>query len=287
MEKPILKNEIKAEIKGVSTVENNINEAKEYALELKKYYETLVFDEEQLDEAKKERASINKIVKNVSDYRKSIVAEFKKPIVEFENIAKETEKILKETSEFVDVQVKNFESKEKETRKENAQKIYEANIEELKDVIPFEKIFNDKWLNKGTWKEDNTSPLIEKEIIEIREKVKSSLKAIEELNSEFELEVKNTFLQNFDLSEAIFKNNQLKEQKEKLTKAEEQKEVIKNEKIENMLKEEIKEDVSDPIFTYTLKITAPLSKQVKLREFLELNNMKFKKIENEAEKNVL
>ena len=64
MEKPILKNEIKAEIKGVSTVENNINEAKEYALELKKYYETLVFDEEQLDEAKKERASINKIVKN-------------------------------------------------------------------------------------------------------------------------------------------------------------------------------------------------------------------------------
>lgn len=287
MEKPILKNEIKAEIKGVSTVENNINEAKEYALELKKYYETLVFDEEQLDEAKKERASINKIVKNVSDYRKSIVAEFKKPIVEFENIAKETEKILKETSEFVDVQVKNFESKEKETRKENAQKIYEANIEELKDVIPFEKIFNDKWLNKGTWKEDNTSPLIEKEIIEIREKVKSSLKAIEELNSEFELEVKSTFLQNFDLSEAIFKNNQLKEQKEKLTKAEEQKEIIKNEKIENMLKEEIKEDVSDPIFTYTLKITAPLSKQVKLREFLELNNMKFKKIENEAEKNVL
>ena len=287
MEKPILKNEIKAEIKGVSTVENNINEAKEYALELKKYYETLVFDEEQLDEAKKERASINKIVKNVSDYRKSIVAEFKKPIVEFENIAKETEKILKETSEFVDVQVKNFESKEKEIRKENAQKIYEANIEELKDVIPFEKIFNDKWLNKGTWKEDNTSPLIEKEIIEIREKVKNGLKAIEELNSEFELEVKSTFLQNFDLSEAIFKNNQLKEQKEKLTKAEEQKEVIKNEKIENMLKEEIKEDVSDPIFTYTLKITAPLSKQVKLREFLELNNMKFKKIENEAEKNVL
>ncbi len=287
MEKPILKNEIKAEIKGVSTVENNINEAKEYALKLKKYYETLVFDEEQLDEAKKERASINKIEKNVSDYRKSIVAEFKKPIVEFENIAKETEKILKETSEFVDVQVKNFESKEKETRKENAQKIYEANIEELKDVIPFEKIFNDKWLNKGTWKEDNTSPLIEKEIIEIREKVTSGLKAIEELNSEFELEVKSTFLQNFDLSEAVFKNNQLKEQKEKLTKAEEQKEVIKNEKIENMLKKEVKEDVSDPIFTYTLKITAPLSKQVKLREFLELNNMKFKKIENEAEKNVL
>ena len=287
MEKPILKNEIKAEIKGVSTVENNINEAKEYALELKKYYETLVFDEEQLDEAKKERASINKIVKNVSDYRKSIVTEFKKPIVEFENIAKETEKILKETSEFVDVQVKNFENKEKETRKENAQKIYEANIEELKDVIPFEKIFNDKWLNKGSWKEDNTSPLIEKEIIEIREKVKSGLKAIEELDSEFELEVKNTFLQNFDLSEAIFKNNQLKEQKERLVKAEEQKEVIKNGKIEHMLKEEVKEDVSDPIFTYTLEITAPLSKQRKLREFLELNNMKFKKIEDEAEKNVL
>ncbi len=278
MKKPILKNEIEAKIKGVATVEDNIIEAKEYALQLKKYYSTLVFNNEQISEAKEERASINKIVKKIADYRKDIVAEFKKPIETFETTAKETEKILKETADFVDVQVKNFENKEKEIRKANAKKIYDTNIEELKELVSFEKLFNDKWLNKDSWKEDNTSPIIENEIIEIREKVRNGLKAIEELHSEFELELKNTFLQDFDLTKAIFKNNQLQEQKKALEKVSEVKEEIVQEKVETMLKEEIKEENIDPIQEYTLKITAPLSKFVALRKFLELNKMKFEKV---------
>lgn len=278
MEKPILKNEIEAKITTVGKVEDNILEAKKYALELKEYYSTLVFNDEQISEAKDERASINKAVKKISDYRKNIVAEFKKPIELFEATAKETEKILKETSDFVDLQVKNFENKEKETRKENAKKIYENNIEELKEILPFEKIFNDKWLNKGNWKEDGTSPIIEKEIIEVREKVRKELKAIEELHSEFELEIKNSYLQDFDLSKAILKNNQLQEQKKAFEKVAETKEEIVQEKVETMLKEEVKEENIDPIKEYTLKIAAPISKLMALRKFLELNKIKFEKI---------
>lgn len=279
MNKPILKNEIQAKINGVATVEDNILEAKEYALELKEYYSTLVFNDEQIKEAKDERAGINKVIKKIADYRKDIVAEFKKPIELFETTAKETEKILKETSDFVDIQVKNFENKEKEIRKENARNIYDAIIEELKDVIPFEKIFNEKWLNKGSWKEDNTSPMIEEEINAIKEKVRNGLKAIEELHSEFELEVKNTFLQDFSLESAIFKNTQLMNQKQALSKVREKKEEIIQDKVETMLKEEVKEEVLDPIMTYTLKITAPLTKQKALKQFLELNNMTFEKVD--------
>lgn len=276
MGKPILKNEIKAEIKGISKVEDNIAEAKEYALSLKEYYGTLVFNDDQLKEAKDERASINKLVKSIADYRKNIVAEFKKPIEQFETTAKETEKILKETSDFVDVQVKNFENKEKEKKREEIEKIYNAQIEELKDVISINQLFNDKWLNKGT-----TLQSIEDEIKSRLDDIRSGLKAIEELHSEFELEIKNTYLQDFDLSKAIIKNNQLKEQKERLSKVEEKKEEIVQEKVETMLKKEVKEDVSDPILTYTLKITAPLSKQQALRKFLELNKMTFEKVVEE------
>lgn len=276
MGKPILKNEIKAEIKGISKVEDNIAEAKEYALSLKEYYGTLVFNDDQLKEAKDERASINKLVKSIADYRKNIVAEFKKPIEQFETTAKETEKILKETSDFVDVQVKNFENKEKEKKMEEIEKIYNAQIEELKDVISINQLFNDKWLNKGT-----TLQSIEDEIKSRLDDIRSGLKAIEELHSEFELEIKNTYLQDFDLSKAIIKNNQLKEQKERLSKVEEKKEEIVQEKVETMLKKEVKEDVSDPILTYTLKITAPLSKQQALRKFLDLNKMTFEKVVEE------
>lgn len=276
MEKPVLKNEIKAEIKGISKVEDNISEAKQYALDLKEYYSKLVFTPEQYDEAKDERAGINKIVKSIADYRKNIIAEYKKPIDLFETTAKETEKILKETADFVDVQVKKFENEEKDKKKIEIQKIFDNTVEELKDIISLEKIFDDKWLNKGS---KLTS--IETEIKEKLASIRSGLNAIEELHSEFELELKNTYLQDFDLSKAIVKNNQLKEQKEILSKVEEKKEEIVQEKVETMLTKEIKEDITDPILTYTLRITGTLSKQKALRDFLELNKMKFQKIEDD------
>lgn len=279
MDKPILKNEIEAKINGVATVEDNINEVKEYAISLKEYYSKLVFTDDQKTEAENERATINKLVKQVADSRKRIVDEFKKPINLFENTAKETEKILKETSDFIDIQVKNFEEKEKNIRKENARKIYEENIEELQDIISFEKIFNIKWLNKGMWKKDNSSPEIEKEIIEIREKVKNGLKAIEDLNSEFELEVKNTFLQDFSLENAIFKNTQLNNQKELMSKVSEKKEEIREQKVEKMVTKQVIEEPLEKLLTYTLKITGTLSKQKALKEFLDLNEMTYEKVE--------
>lgn len=275
MEKPILKNEIEAKITGIAKVEDNIIDAKEYALSLKEYYSTLVFSEEQLKDAKEERASINKVVKKIADYRKNIVAEFKKPIETFEITAKEAEKILKETADFVDVQVKNFENKEKEEKLESIREIFNQLAEELKEILTLEKIFDMKWLNKTV-----KLPTIEEEIKDKLDGIRQGLKAIEELHSEFELEVKNTFIEeHFDLSRAIFKNTQLTEQKKALAKVEEKKEEIVQEKVETMLKDEVKEDVSDPMMTYTLKITAPLSKQKALKQFLDLNNMEYKKVD--------
>ena len=274
MEKPILKNEIKAEITGVAKVEDNILEAKEFALQLKEYYSTLVFTPEQLDEAKGERASINKVVKKIADYRKDIVAEFKKPIDLFETTAKETEKILKETADFVDIQVKNFENEEKAKKRKLIEDIFNNLVEELKDVITLEKIFDEKWLNKTT-----KLAAVENEIKEKLENIRNGLKAIEELHSEYELELKNTFLQDFNLANAIYKNNQLQEQKKALEKVAEVKEEVEQEKVETMLKEKVKEESIDPIKEYTLKITAPLSKLVALRNFLELNKIKFEKVD--------
>ena len=98
------------------------------------------------------------------------------------------------------------------------------------------------------------------------------------MHTEFELEVKNSFLENYDLTAAIFKNTQLQEQKMAFSKVEETKEIIQQEKVEEMLTNEVKEEPLEPTLTYTLKITAPLSKQKQLKEFLELNNMTYEKV---------
>lgn len=275
MEKPVLKNEIEAKITTVAKVEDNIQEAKDYALQLKDYYSKLIFTEEQVTEAKEERASINKIVKKIADYRKNIVAEFKKPIEVFENTAKETEKILKETADFVDVQVKSFEDKEKEEKRHKIEDIFKELIEkeEISDLITLDMLFDERYLNK-TYSLEN----VEKDLFEKIRKICQELQAIKNLNSEHELSLINMYLKDFDLSKVIIENNRLEELKKATKKVEEKKEEIIKEKIETMVKEEVKDDITDPIMTYTLKITAPLSKQKVLKQFLDLNKMEYVKV---------
>lgn len=273
MKKPILKNEIEAKISGTATVTNNINEVKEYAIAMKEYYSKLVFNEDQVKIAKDERASVNAMVKKVADYRKDIVKEFKKPIDEFEATAKETEKILKETSNLIDVQVKKYEDEEKAKKKSECQKLFDEKIGDLKELVSFEKIFKSNWLNKTTKMSE-----IERDIIDLIAKVNSGIKAIEELNSEFETELMDTFLEDFDVTKAIFKNTQLKECKEAMAKTEVAKEETQKEAIKEMIIKPIEVTEKEPIKEYTLKITASYTKLVELKNFMILNNIKFEKV---------
>lgn len=273
MDKPILKNEIKAEINGTASVTNNMAEVKEYALAMKEYYSKLVFGDDQIKEAKEERAIINKMVKKVADYRKSVVASFNRPLEEFVNEAKQAENILKETSTFVDSQVKKYEEEEKEKKKEGCQKIYEEMIGDLKELVSFENLFNDKWLNKTTKYDE-----VKSDIQNVIEKVNSGLEAIKTLKSEFETEIINTFLEDFDVTKAIFKNTQLKERKEAMTKTEVAKEETKKEVIKEMICQPIEVTEEEPLKEYTLKITAPFTKMQELKKFMDLNQIQYEKV---------
>lgn len=275
MDKPILKNELEVKIEGVQKITDNMSEVKEYALETKKYYENLVFTDEQIKEAKDERANINKAVKRVADYRKEIVSEFNKPLDEFVRNAKETESILKEASNSIDIQVKKYEEEEKQKKKSECEELFNQLIGDLSELITFEKTFDNKWLNKTTKMSE-----VEQDIKNVIEKVNMGLQAIKELNSEFETELINTFLQDYDLSKAIMKNTQLKAQKEKLAKTEVAKEETKQETIREMVSKPVKtvEDERDIIKSYTLKITANYTKMTALRRFMEINDIKFEKV---------
>lgn len=275
MDKPILKNELEVKIEGVQKITDNMSEVKEYALETKKYYENLVFTDEQIKEAKDERANINKAVKRVADYRKDIVDKFNKPLEEFVRNAKETESILKEASNCIDVQIKKYEEEEKQIKKKDCEVLFDSLIGDLSEIISFEKLFDSRWLNKTTKMTE-----VEQDIKNIIEKVNTGLQAIKELDSEFETELINTFLTDYDLSKAIMKNTQLKAQKEKLAKTEVAKEETKEEMIKEMVTKPV-EDVEDErniIKTYTLKITANYTKMTALRKFMEINDIKFEKV---------
>lgn len=139
--------ELKAQITGLGKIEHNINLAKDYAIAYRDKVKTLVFDETQMTEATKERANINNMGKKITEYRKSIISEFKKPIDDFEKTAKETERLLKEASDCIDVQVKAFQETQWETKKQII-----AKLVNLPDGFILE--YNPKWKNKTCKLED-------------------------------------------------------------------------------------------------------------------------------------
>ena len=139
--KPEPMEEIKAEIKGISKIENNIEQAKNYAIDLKKYYESIEFTEEIKKDVEKERADINKQKKLVADFRKKIVAEYNKPIENFESMAKETEKILGETADFITSQVSVFDEKKKKEAEDKIRLFFdEYSLSKEIDFVKFEDL---------------------------------------------------------------------------------------------------------------------------------------------------
>lgn len=124
LEKPVFTEEIKAEIKGISTIENNIRKVKDYAIQTKEYYAGITFTAETKEDAEKEKADINKFKKQVEDFRKQIVAKYNEPIKLFEDTAKETEKLLKETYDLINVQVKAFDEEQLEKVKEKVESYF-------------------------------------------------------------------------------------------------------------------------------------------------------------------
>lgn len=105
--------EIVAKISQKSKIEYNQQEIEKGLSLLESKYMNLTFTEEQVKEAKSERATINKLASNLKDYRKSIIEEAMADIKPFEDFMKEAEKRAEAISKDIDKQVKAFEEQEK------------------------------------------------------------------------------------------------------------------------------------------------------------------------------
>lgn len=240
-------------------------------------YKAENYSEENIEDAKKDKALLNITSKKLNDERIRLEKEFMKPFNEFKDVVSETTKMIKDASSQIDLIVKDVESKAKEGRKNIIVDIFNSLVAELKELITLDQIFNDKWLNKGSFNDKGEFKLVN-ELEDKLNKIRNDLEAIKNLNSEHELALTNQYLKDFDLSKVIIENNRLNELKANTQKVEVAKEEIRQVKVEQMVTKPVEVEEVDPIKTYTLKITGKLSQQLKLREFLDLNNMIYEKV---------
>lgn len=206
------------------TIDFNHQQLKNELSEKLDYYNKLVVTEDSIKPAKDDRATLNKLKTALEDKRKEIKKECLTPYEAFEKQVKELVSMIDEPIGLIDSQLKSFEDKVKAEKQKSIEDFYTANIAELRELLPLEKIFNPKWLN-STYKMIDIS----KEIMATIEKAKNDIGIIKAMRLECEMQVLDKYLEHLDMSEALAEKNRFEEQQKKIKEYEKQKAVTAEE----------------------------------------------------------
>ena len=194
----------------------NYLELKQWVEDGLQAYKGRVYDDTQIAEAKKDRASLNKLATAIDAKRKEMKALYLAPYEQFEAEAKELVGMIKTVSDEIDAQVKSYDEFRKEEKlafiKDN---IYTPRIGNLAELVPYVQLHNPKWLNVTT-----SEAAISTEMAKAIENIENGLKAIDQLNLDADIaeRVKSVFLKDFDLTAAITEKNRIEAERERLAR---------------------------------------------------------------------
>lgn len=185
-------------------------------------YENVVYTEDNMKQAKADRAELNNLVKAIEERRKKVKKIINEPYDVFEAELKEVLALIQEPVSIIDKQVKAYEEQQKEEKKAKIKAAYDEEIGDLDQVLPFEKIFDSRYLNQ-TYKLVAAQADIKAKI----EKVRTDLETIDSLESKYKLNAKDVYIKTLDLSKALAENKRLSDlevklEAEKRRKAEEE-----------------------------------------------------------------
>lgn len=197
----------------LGSLTTNALQLRDYVGEVVKRYDAENYSDDNIDQAKADKALLNKAAKELNDKRIKLEREWAQPFQEFKGIITETCQMLTQASSKIDKVVGEVEWKAKEAKRTMIHELWERKGITL---FPLSKIWDEKWLNKT-----KRLPAVEKEIGEKLLKVEADLDSFDALDEEDREVARAYYLDCFDLQRSLDYARVMRENKEKL-KAEEQ-----------------------------------------------------------------
>lgn len=186
----------------------NYDELKTELLQKASVYETMVYTEDQIREAKADRANLNRLKKALNDERIRREKEYMEPFNKFKMQIAEIISIIDKPCAVIDKQVKEFEEQQKQEKLQHIQEFWETKILE-KNGIKFEQILNPKWLNASV-----PMKTIEDEIVAKGGQIINDLAVVRTLPY-FAFEAEQKYLETLDLAAAVNEAHRLQALAEK------------------------------------------------------------------------
>lgn len=259
--------------------------AKEYSAALKNEIANYTIERyiDNPDAAKTDKAYLNKLLDEVAEKRKLATTTWNKPLDEFISVMKELETEIKTASNSLKTIVDKADQQVKDEKKAKIVEFWNTlNF----TIVPLERVFNPRWLNKT---EKLTS--IFEECKAIVEKITTEMNTLKSMQDEDSETLQAFYLETLDLNATLSKGNQLKENRARIKAEEEKKAALAAETKKPVVSDNSEPDLSpkgpiipmsetpkEPIATFRLEVTAPASKLVALRKYIDDNGIAYKKI---------
>lgn len=242
------------EFKQPSEILFNYHELKTDLEAKVKMYETLVYTDDQITEAKKDKANLNKLKKALNDERIRLQKEYLEPFNHFKAQIDDLISVIEKPVGLIDKQVKEYEELQKSKKKEEI----EASFNDLAfpEFVKFEMVFDERWLNASL------SMKGIKETLEVfLEGVKKDLATIENLH-EFAFEALEAYKTTLDINKAIQEGQRMAE--------------IQKRKAEQTENHNIASD--EPRTWVSFKAHLTIADAEALKQFFEARNIEFEAI---------
>ncbi len=269
--------------KQIDKIKWNNEEIKKEVAQKLEYYKNVVYDETEIKEAKKDRASLKKFVEALENKRKEIKKQCLAPYEEFEKEEKEIIAMFSETTLSIDSQIKNFEQAKKDKKLDEIKGLFVS--AEFPEWVSFEQIFDERWLNFSVSLKN-----IETQIKNAREQIDNDLEMLRIL-PDFAFEAEQIYKRTFNVQKAITEAKtafELQKAKEKYEA--EQKQALEEQK--NQDKQPVSVSmpvVEQPATTETVheehkrawlsfKANLTVDDALALKEFFNKRNIEFKSI---------
>lgn len=276
----------------VQKIDWNFEELKSEIIAVSQEYETSVYTDETMKNAKSDRAKLRKFVDAMKSERTAIRKKLLEPDVLFGEQIAELTGIVERAIDNIDTQVKDYEQRQRDAKTAKIREFYEENIYDLAEYLPFERLFRPEWANAST-----TMKSVKESMLDTIQKVAEGIAILNEVESPYAGDMKKVFLRTYDIGAAMAERNRLeaeaenrrlyieeqerrKAEREAARKAEAERvmEAGRNQPKEPEYVAPVEDAVEEPVHILDFRVHATIKQLEQLKNFLKVTGIRFEPV---------
>lgn len=187
----------------IKAIEWNHEEIKKEVAEKVEMYKNLVYTDDQVKDAKADRAKLNKFVQALEAKRKDVKKQCLAPYEDFEKKMKEIVQIVNDPIALIDGQVREYEQKKKDEKQDKILEMFTESA--FPEWVGFERIFEQRWLNASV-----SLKSIRESMEAKKEQIEKDLDTLRIL-PEFAFEAEQVYMNTLDIQKSVNKAHEMAE----------------------------------------------------------------------------